>query len=54
MAKKPHTLKYGADDVPPWPVILLSALQQIAIAVIFLFVPLVVLGAAKAPRDPCR
>ena len=51
MAKKPHTLQYGVDDIPPWSVILLSALQQIAITVIFLFVPVVVLGVAKAPSD---
>jgi NCS2 family nucleobase:cation symporter-2 len=51
VAKKPHTLQYGVDEVPPWPVTLLSALQQIAITVIFLFVPVVVLGAAKAPSD---
>ena len=51
MAKKPHTLQYGVDDIPPWPVTLLSALQQIAITVIYLFVPVVVLSAAKAPRD---
>jgi len=49
VAKKPHILQYGVDDIPPWSVILLSALQQIAITVIFLFVPVVVLSAAKAP-----
>jgi len=51
VAKKPHTLQYGVDDIPPWPVTLLSALQQIAITVIYLFVPVVVLSAAKAPKD---
>ena len=49
MAKKPHTLQYDVDEIPPWSVTLLSALQQIAITVTFLFIPVVVLGAAKAP-----
>ena len=49
MAKKPHTLQYGVDEIPPWSVTVLSALQQIAITVTFLFIPVVVLGVAKAP-----
>jgi xanthine permease XanP len=49
MAAKPHTLQYGVDEIPPWPLTLLSALQQISITVPYLFIPVVVLGAAKAP-----
>src|ERR1700744_1617304 len=41
MIRKPATLQYGVDDIPPGPVILVNALQHVAVLAGFLVFPLI-------------
>ncbi|HVC63826.1 MAG TPA: solute carrier family 23 protein [Acetobacteraceae bacterium] len=48
MTRKPATLQYGVTEVPPAPVILVTALQYIAVLTGFLVFPLIMTRAAHA------
>jgi NCS2 family nucleobase:cation symporter-2 len=50
-AKKPASLVYGVDDVPPTVVVLSNAVQQVAVIAINLVYPIVVFRAANASVD---
>ncbi len=47
--RKPPDLLYGLEDDPPLPVLVLGALQQVAVSSLFLIYPLLVLRAAALP-----
>src|SRR6478609_5940683 len=47
--KKPPQLVYGSDERPPLTIMLISALQHVAVVAIFLIYPLIVARAADVP-----
>ena len=49
MPRKPANLQYGVDEIPPLPVILITAVQYVAVLVGFLVFPLIMTRAAHAP-----
>jgi xanthine permease XanP len=49
MARKPPTMRYLADEVPPLPVALLNALQFVAVISAFLVYPLIIAREANLP-----
>lgn len=49
MPRKPANLQYGVDEVPPASVIVLAALQYVAVLTAFLVFPLIMTRAAHAP-----
>ena len=51
MARKPATMQYGVDEVPPAPVIVVTALQYVAVLSAFLVYPLIMTREAHAPAD---
>jgi xanthine permease XanP len=51
MARKPATMQYGVDEVPPAPVIFVTALQYVAVLSAFLVYPLIMTREAHAPAD---
>src|SRR5215813_4182333 len=48
-AKKPPTLIYAVDDIPPTTVTISNAVQQVAVIAINLVYPIVIFRAANAP-----
>ena len=51
MARKPANLQYGVDDVPPASVVVVNALQYVAVLAAFLVYPLIMAREAHAPRE---
>ena len=51
MTRKPANLQYGVDDVPPVPVIIVNALQYVAVLSAFLVYPLIMVREARAPAE---
>src|SRR5215831_3295239 len=51
MARKPANLQYGVDDVPPAPVIVVNALQYVAVLAGFLVFPLIMTREAHVSAD---
>ena len=51
MTRKPATMQYGVDEVPPAPVIVVTALQYVAVLSAFLVYPLIMTREAHAPAD---
>ncbi len=47
--KKPPQLVYGSDERPPLAIMMISALQHVAVVAIFLIYPLIVARAADVP-----
>ena len=47
--KKPSQLVYGSDERPPLAIMMISALQHVAVVAIFLIYPLIVARAADVP-----
>jgi xanthine permease XanP len=47
--KKPPQLVYGSDERPPLAILMISALQHVAVVAIFLIYPLIVARAADVP-----
>ncbi len=51
MTRKPANLQYGVDDVPPTPVIVVNALQYVAVLAGFLVFPLIMTREAHVSAD---
>jgi NCS2 family nucleobase:cation symporter-2 len=51
MTRKPSSLQYGVDDVPPASVIFVNALQYVAVLSGFLVFPLIMTREAHVPGD---
>ena len=49
MMRKPDTIVYGTDEVPPAPMLALLSVQHALVVSIFLVVPLVIIRAARLP-----
>ncbi|MGP8231266.1 MAG: uracil-xanthine permease family protein [Methylovirgula sp.] len=47
--KKPASLVYGAEEKPPIPIIVVSAVQHVAVIAIFMIYPLIIARQAGAP-----
>jgi NCS2 family nucleobase:cation symporter-2 len=54
--KKPPQLVYGSDERPPLAIMMISAMQHVAVVAIFLIYPLIVARAADVPQSwaACR
>ena len=51
MPRKPANLQYGVDEIPPPSVIILNALQYVAVLAGFLVYPLIMAREAHAPSE---
>ena len=51
MTRKPANLLYGVDEVPPVSVIIVNALQYVAVLAGFLVFPLIMTREAHVPAD---
>ncbi len=51
MTRKPANLQYGVDDIPPTPVIVVNALQYVAVLAGFLVFPLIMTREAHVSAD---
>ncbi len=51
MTRKPVSLQYGVDDVPPKPVIIVNALQYVAVLAGFLVFPLIMAREAQVSAE---
>jgi xanthine permease XanP len=51
MTRKPASLQFGVDDVPPTSVIIVNALQYVAVLAGFLVFPLIMTREAHVPAD---